>query len=333
MSPLFLRLLVLVAIFGSVFIVVQLLLSATMDRRSQKRAVNKRLELLKSGMDRAGVLTLLRSNFAKPYGADAGFAERTYYHFQRMVRTAGLRINPRQIFVGMIVSFFVLASLLLFLAWSSNFRVSAGIIELACVMALAISAGLPLVVLSQLAQRRRKRMEEQFPLALDIFTRALRAGHPIAAAIDLLTREVEDPLGSEFGLVADEVAYGAELNDALLGLADRWDIEDIRMFVICLSVQSETGGNLAEILENLVKVIRDRSSLFMKVRALSSEGRMSGWMLTALPILTLVSMFMVSPQFYFNVASDPIFIYGYTFLIALYFLGVYIIRRMIDLKV
>jgi tight adherence protein B len=333
MSPLFLRLLVLVAIFGSVFIVVQLLLSATMDRRSQKRAVNKRLELLKSGMDRAGVLTLLRSNFAKPYGPDAGFAERTYYHFQRMVRTAGLRINPRQIFVGMIVGFFVLASLLLFLAWSSNFRVSAGIIELACVMALAISAGLPLVVLSQLAQRRRKRMEEQFPLALDIFTRALRAGHPIAAAIDLLTREVEDPLGSEFGLVADEVAYGAELNDALLGLADRWDIEDIRMFVICLSVQSETGGNLAEILENLVKVIRDRSSLFMKVRALSSEGRMSGWMLTALPILTLVSMFMVSPQFYFNVASDPIFIYGYTFLIALYFLGVYIIRRMIDLKV
>lgn len=333
MTPLLLRVLVLVAIFGSVFIVVQILLSSTMERRNQKKAVNKRLELLKSGMDRAGVLNLLRSNFAKPYGPDAGIFERSYYHFQRMVRTAGLRVNPRQIFVGMIVGFFALASLLLFTAWSSNFRVSIGIIELACVMALAITVGLPLVVLSQLAQRRRKRMEEQFPLALDIFTRALRAGHPIASAIDLLTKEVEDPLGSEFGLVSDEVAYGAELNDALLGLADRWDLEDIRMFVICLSVQSETGGNLAEILENLVKVIRDRASLFMKVRALSSEGRMSGWMLTALPILTLVSMFMVSPQFYFNVASDPIFIYGYTFLILLYFLGVFIIRRMIDLKV
>lgn len=176
-------------------------------------------------------------------------------------------------------------------------------------------------------------MEEQFPLALEIFTRALRAGHPIAAAIDLLTKEVEDPLGSEFGIVSDEVAYGAELNDALLDLADRWELEDIRMFVISLSVQSETGGNLAEVLENLTKVIRDRAALFMKVRALSSEGRMSGWMLTVLPVLTFISVFLISPQFYINVSGDSIFLYGFTSLIALYLLGVYIIRRMIDLEV
>lgn len=333
MSPVLVRLFALVAIFGSVFVAVQFFLSSSLARRSQKAAINKRLQLLRAGVDREGVLNLLRRNFARPYGPDAGIVERVFYHFQRMVRTAGLTTDPRNIFVGMALGSLVLTSLLLFLAWSSKFRVGAGVIELALVVAIAIAVGLPLIVLSQLAARRRKRMEEQFPLALDIFTRALRAGHPIASAIDLLTKEVEDPLGSEFGLVSDEVVYGAELNDALLGLADRWDLEDIRMFVICLSVQSETGGNLAEILENLVKVIRDRSSLYMKVRALSSEGRMSGWMLTALPVLTLISMFMVSPQFYFNVASDPIFIYGYTFLIALYFLGVWIIRRMIDLKV
>lgn len=333
MTPLTIRLVALVAIFASVFIVVQIFLASTMERRSQKAAINKRLQLLKAGVDREGVFALLRRNFTRPYGPDAGPLERASYHFQRMVRTAGLGTDPRRIMAGMAFGFVALAALLLFTAWSSKFRVSAGVLELACVVALATTVGLPLIVLSQLAQRRRKRMEEQFPLALDIFTRALRAGHPIAAAIDLLTREVEDPLGSEFGLVSDEVAYGAELNDALLALADRWNIEDIRMFVICLSVQSETGGNLAEILENLTKVIRDRSALYMKVRALSSEGRMSGWMLTALPVLTLVSMFMVSPQFYFNVAGDPIFIYGYSFLIALYFLGVFIIRRMIDLKV
>lgn len=333
MTPLVVRLVALVAIFASVFIVAQFILSRTVARRSEKAAINKRLRLLKAGVDRESVLALLQSNYVGRYGANAGLLERSYYHFHRMVMTAGLTIDPRRILVGMIFGFIGLTGLLLFMAWSSNFRVGSGIIELAAVVALAMSIGLPLMMLSHLAQRRRKRMEEQFPLALDIFTRALRAGHPIAAAIDLLTKEVEDPLGSEFGLVADEVAYGAELNDALLSLADRWDLEDIRMFVICLSVQSETGGNLAEILENLVKVIRDRASLYMKVRALSSEGRMSGWMLTALPVLTLVSMFMVSPQFYFNVASDPIFIYGYTFLILLYFLGVYIIRRMIDLKV
>jgi tight adherence protein B len=107
----------------------------------------------------------------------------------------------------------------------------------------------------------------------------------------------------------------------------------MRMFVVAVAVQSETGGNLAEILENLSSVIRARASLYMKVRALSSEGRMSGWMLTVLPILTLVSTFAVSPGFYFDVAQDPIFVVGFSSLILLYAIGVYIIRRIVDIKV
>ena len=189
------------------------------------------------------------------------------------------------------------------------------------------------MAISRRAQKRRKRMEEQFPLALDVFTRSLRAGHPIASAISLVTEEMQDPIGSEFGLVADEVAYGADLNDALQGMADRWALDDMKMFVVCVSVQSETGGNLAEILENLSSVIRDRASMYMKVRALSSEGRMSGWMLTALPVLTLLSMLAVSPGFYFDVAQDPIFLGGFTTLLVLYAIGVLTIRKIIDLKV
>ena len=163
--------------------------------------------------------------------------------------------------------------------------------------------------------------------------RALRSGHPISSALDLLTREMEDPIGSEFGLVSDEVSYGAELTDALEAMADRWNLEDMRMFVVSLSVQAETGGNLAEILENLAKVIRSRASMYMKVRALSSEGRMTAWMLSILPIFALVSMFMVNPGFYFDVARDPIFLIGFPSLILLYFIGLFMIRRMIDLKV
>ena len=111
--------------------------------------------------------------------------------------------------------------------------------------------GIPLLFLQFRANRMRKKMQDQFPVALDVFVRGLRAGHPIAAALDLLTVEMPDPIGSQFGIVVDEVTYGADLRDALTAMADRWDLDDMRMFVVSLSVQSETGGNLAEILENL----------------------------------------------------------------------------------
>ncbi|MBC2666290.1 type II secretion system F family protein [Novosphingobium flavum] len=333
MTALLIRLAALIAVFASVFLLSQLLLTTWFSRRSQTRAVNKRLKLLRSGLDRQDVVSILRQNQPTRLSPDAGQIERGFFRFQQLIQTSGLSVDTRTVLAIMVIGFLALAAGLLFLGWTVQAKISTGLIELVLGMSVATTIGLPILILSQFAQRRRKRMEEQFPLALDIFTRALRAGHPIASAIDLVTQECEDPLGSEFGLVSDEVAYGAELTDALLGLADRWELEEIRMFVVSLSIQSETGGNLAEILENLTRVIRDRASLYMKVRALSSEGRMSGWMLTALPILTMVSVFMVSPQFYLEVVDDPIFVVGYVSLIMLYGIGVYVIRRMVDLKV
>ena len=144
---------------------------------------------------------------------------------------------------------------------------------------------------------------------------------------------MEDPIGSEFGMVSDEVSYGAQLTDSLQSMAERWDMDDLRMFVVSLSVQSETGGNLAEILENLSKVIRERSALYLKVRALSSEGRMTGWMLTVLPIFAFVSLFAINPGFYLNVARDPIFFIGFPALILWYLVGVLMIRKLVNFEV
>ena len=144
---------------------------------------------------------------------------------------------------------------------------------------------------------------------------------------------MSDPIGSEFGLVSDEVAYGANLPDALSAMAERWDLEDMRMFVVSISVQNETGGNLAEILENLARVIRDRASMFMMVRALCSEGRMTGRMLTALPVLTFCGLLMLNPAFYFDVAHDPIFLIGFPALLVMYMIGFIWIRRFVDIKV
>ena len=155
----------------------------------------------------------------------------------------------------------------------------------------------------------------------------------MASAIDLLTKELPDPIGSEYGLVADEVAYGADLSDSLAAMAERWDLEDIRMFVVSLSVQTETGGNLAEVLENLASVVRARASLFLKVRALSSEGRMTGWILTILPVAAFVGLFLINPAFYLDVAADPIFIIGFIGLMVMYTIGFIAIRMMINIKV
>ena len=107
----------------------------------------------------------------------------------------------------------------------------------------------------------------------------------------------------------------------------------MRMFVVSLSIQSETGGNLAEILENLSRVIRERHSMLLKVRALSSEGRMTATMLTVLPLLAFTTLFLLNPAFFLDVANDPWFLPGFGFLIGLYLIGYFWIQKMIDLKV
>ena len=333
MTGLLIRLAVLIAIFASVFLISQLVLSYIANRRSERNAVNRRLTMLRSGIDRDEVNISLLKNAPPLLRPGAGILEKFHVRFIRMVMMSGVQFTTRQLMIGMAIGFCGLTGLILLLTLGAQFRLTLGVIQLVLVIAGAIAVGLPVIVISRLAQRRHKRMEEQFPIAVDIFTRSLRAGHPIASAIFLITEEMGDPIGSEFGLVSDEVAYGADLADALLAMAERWDLEDMRMFVVSVSVQSETGGNLAEILENLSAVIRARASMYMKVRALSSEGRMSGWMLTVLPVLTLLSMFVVNPGFYLDVAQDPIFVLGFGSLLLLYAIGVFIIRRIVDLKV
>ena len=332
MTPILVRLAILIAIFASVFVVSQLVIGSSWNRRMEKAAINKRLRMLKTGADRETVASSLLKN-SPLHGAQSGLLGKMHTRFLRMLQMGAVNLDDRQVQAGMLSGFLGLFCFMLLLAWAAKFQLSAGTLLLLAVLAAAMAFGLPLLILSGMAQKRRKRMEEQFPVALDIFTRSLRAGHPIAAAIDLITQEMEDPIGTEFGLVSDEVAYGADLTDALMSMANRWDLDDIRMFVVSVGVQNETGGNLSEILENLSRVIRSRASMFMKVRALSSEGRMTAWMLTGLPILTLVAVFLLNPAFYLDVAQDRMFLIGFPGLLVLYTVGVLTIRRIIDLKV
>jgi tight adherence protein B len=252
---------------------------------------------------------------------------------ERTLMAAGVIAPTGQLLLGIMIAPVIIFAISIFATLLAGFSVGPGRLLLLAVIAIAIGLAIPLRILQGKATRRRKKVQEQFPVALDVFVRGLRAGHPVAAALDLLTVEMPDPIGSQFGVVVDEVTYGADLRDALSDLAERWDLDDMRMFVVSLSVQQETGGNLAEILENLSKVIRERMSLFMKVRALSSEGRMTAIMLTVLPVLAFTALFLLNPGFYLEVADDPVFMPGFGGLILLYCTGVFTIRRMVDLKV
>lgn len=327
------RFLTLLGVFVSVLLIGQLVIRYTWENRAYAGAINKRLRLIGRGTDRENVVAILRRNHPRHPQRGPTIYVNWLARFQAKLMMAAVPFALPQMLIGMGLLFFVLLAGISFAIFASSFSFTFGIVQIVVAFCAAVSIGLPLLAVSYMAQRRRRRMQEQFPVALDIFVRALRSGHPVASAIDLLTQEMEDPIGSEFGLISDEVAYGAELTEALDDLAERWDLEDIRMFVVSLSVQTETGGNLAEILENLSRVIRERASLYLKVRALSSEGRMTGWLLTALPIFTFVSLFTMNPAFYLAVASDPIFYIGFPLMLVWYLIGVIAIRRMIDLKV
>jgi tight adherence protein B len=333
MNPIWLRALALVCIFGAVVLAAEVLVRWLASSRAEGRAINLRLKMIGKGRTRGETMNLLRrAGSLVPQGLPP-MLDRWARKFERMLMQAQLTLPTGQLMLAILIAPLAIFFLLLVFMVSAGMGVSFGRLLISAAFAGAIGAALPLMFLNFKATRTRKKMQEQFPVALDVFVRGLRAGHPIAAALDLLTVEMPDPIGTQFGLVVDEVTYGAELRDALQTMAERWDLEDMRMFVVSLSVQNETGGNLAEILENLTKVIRERQSMFMKVRALSSEGRMTAVILTILPLFTFTLLFVLSPGFFLDVANDPWFVPGFIILLAMYLTGFLTIRKMVDLKV
>ena len=333
MTETWLRALFLACVFGAVLLAVEVIVGSLASKRTQDRAINLRLKMIGQGRRRDETLKLLRrSTSALPVGLPptiAKFARR----MELLLVRAQVTVPTSRLLIALLLAPLLLFFLIIVVMLATTTPVGFG--RLVLVGAFSIAAGglVPIMGLQFLANRSRKKIQDQFPVAIDVFVRGLRAGHPVAAALDLLTVEMPDPIGSEFGIVVDEVTYGADLRDALHAMAERWDLDDMRMFVVSLSVQNETGGNLAEILENLSTVIRERASMMMKVRALSSEGRMTAIMLTILPVAAFVMLFLLSPSFYLDVADDPAFVPGFVGMLLSYGIGVFWIRKLVDLKV
>lgn len=202
----------------------------------------------------------------------------------------------------------------------------------ACLGGLFAGTALPILALRHLRKRRLAKFTTQFPEALDLIVRSLRAGHPVPAAIRLAAREMPDPLGSEFGMVEDEITYGLDLETAMRNMCDRVGQEDLPLFVTSVAIQASSGGNLTEILSNLCEVVRLRVKMRRKIRALSSEGRSSAMILTSIPIILFGVINWMSPSFYGAHWSNPLLGRGLAAAAVWMTIGNLVMRRMINFK-
>ena len=261
---------------------------------SYRKNVNRRLKLLKDQPDRENILVQLRRERGLSSGGGYSIA---FESLNRLVLQSGLTIGIGKLL--MIVAFATIAS------FAIGVVVRGDLID-AFVIALFFGIGLPYLVVRFMRSRRQKAFSAQFPDALDMIVRSLRAGHPTPIALTMVAREMRDPIGSEFGIVVDEITYGADLETALRNLNVRIGQDDLPLFVTAVAIQGSTGGNLGEILENLSGVIRQRFKMRRKIRALASEGRASALILSSLPIAMFLIIQLVSPNFYASVWDIPL---------------------------
>lgn len=198
--------------------------------------------------------------------------------------------------------------------------------------ALLGSVVLPIGLLKFKAGKRAAALGLQLPQALEIIVRSLEAGHPVPAAVNLVGRELADPIGTEFGMAADEIAYGATLEQAVERMSERCQHPDVDLFAATVRLQERTGGNLTGLLKLNAATVRDRHKMRLKIRAASSEGRASAMILTAAPFVAITLIVIVSPTFYGDVIDQPLVKYGLAIVGFWVFLGNLIMRRMIDMR-
>lgn len=200
-------------------------------------------------------------------------------------------------------------------------------------IALALLAGaLPLFYVRRKRSTRLNTFEEQFPEAVDLIARSLRAGHAFTTGLGIAAEELPPPVGAEFKKVYDQQNFGMSLPDALRTMAARVPVLDARFFVTAVLTQRESGGNLAEVLNNLSSVMRERFKVRRQIRVISAHGRLSGWILSLVPPGLAAILFTLQPSFMSILIEDPIGIQLVAAAVALQLLGSYIISRLVKIE-
>ena len=320
-----------------VFVVVALgvfAVASLLDQRSaQARLLRERLATVQEAASRAPSeeLALLRDEMLSKIPALDNLLRRSsrISNLQPFLEQANLKIRAGNILVLCMVSAVALA-VAGFLAAGSLPPNQALLIA---VVGLVLGGFLPYSYASYRRNKRFQKFEELFPEAIDTLARAVRAGHAFTTALELIANELTEPVASEFRKLFEEQKFGLPVRDALMNLAERMPLVDVKFFVTAVMLQRETGGNLAEILDNLSYVIRERFKIMRQVRVYTAQGRLTMMLLMGLPPVIVVTMLMTSPAFIHPLFADPI---GHVLVVAgivLQTLGYFVIRKIIQIQV
>lgn len=288
---------------------------------SYRKNINRRLRLMDQKPDRENVLIQLRRE--RGLTGDGNY-RLPLINLNQLLLQSGLSIG-----FGRLMIFIVIGMVAAF----SGVMTFDGKMSHAIGAALFCGLILPIAVLRFLRSRRQKKFGAMFPDAIDIIVRSLRAGHPVPVAIAMVSRELRDPIGSEFGIVTDEITYGADLETAMRNLYFRVGTDDLPLFVTAVAIQSSTGGNLGEILDNLSAVIRQRFKMRRKIRALSAEGRASALILSSLPFGMFAIINFLVPSFYASVWDQDLTKIGLALAGGWMSIGNFIMYRLVNFRI
>ncbi|MEY9627232.1 type II secretion system F family protein [Sinorhizobium fredii] len=282
------------AVFVAAMVAAEALLRTYFRISERHKAVNHRLSLLEGSENHRETYRQM----LKQRGIDGDWRSLPLMHRLRQYYVqSGLKFDAKRFSLFAIVGAICVWLVIQYLVPINLVRIP--IFLFACLL-------IPVVIVWRARAKRMRKFAEKLPEALDVANRSLAAGHPLPAAITLVAREMPDPIGTEFGLLSDELTYGVTLDDALMNLNHRVGVEDLNLLAISLSVQAGTGGNLVEILQNLSKTLRDRFMLKAKVKSISAEGRITAIFMSIYPFLLFGMIRTLAPTYF-----EPVWDSGY----------------------
>ena len=262
------------------------------EQQRDRGAINRRLLLAKQTGSAQEVFETLKRERGL-----IGLDNRRFGYLNDLILQTGLRLDQK-----LLIAVAFLLGLLFFVLFGIAFGYG-----LLSFIFSAILAAVSMVLFLALVRRKRiARFSEQLPDAIDVIVRGVKSGYPFTVALGLVSKEMSDPIGTEFGMTSDEISFGSDIGTALDNLFHRVGHEDLLYLIMSLKIQTQTGGNLAEILSRLARLLRERAILRLKVRAISAEGRLSGVFLTAMPFLLFAVISLMRPDYFFNdVVAQP----------------------------
>ncbi|MCF6315210.1 MAG: type II secretion system F family protein [Marinosulfonomonas sp.] len=314
-------------IYGLIFVAVLLLvegiyLTVFGKSISLNSKVNRRLEMLEKGGRREQVLDKLRKEMGQHLKANS---IPLYSILARKAQRANIAFSPMQL-IMLMVGLGALAFVGMTVGTSTSPPVRAA-------LSVAMGIGSVYVWVNNKAKKRISMLEEQLPDAIELMVRSLRVGHPFTATLAIVAKEIPDPLGTEMGVIADESTYGRDVGEALKDMAERIEIQDLRFLAVAVTIQQQSGGNLAEILHGLSKVIRSRFKLFRQVKAITAEAQWSGSFLSGFPLLALIAINLAKPDYYDEVMETPYFVPAALVVAAFLIVNVFVMKILVNIKV